>query len=156
MNIEEVRRIINEVEAQREDVEFFGPQSAEVIVSVEKALNVSFPEDYRVFLREFGGGGTYSDPISGIWPKNPFELGSGSVFGDTIRARADNALPHAYIVVRRYQDIYGLWVMNTTMTRSDGTSPVFSFPWNGVESECEEVANSFSLFVEQYLTEKLD
>ncbi|MBN9693383.1 MAG: SMI1/KNR4 family protein [Verrucomicrobia bacterium] len=152
MNINQIRQLIKSAEESGTTIEFYGPQSEETIALVEQALGIRFPREYRIFLREFGGGGAVDTPLSGIWPSNPFDAGRGSVFGDTVRARVENGLPERYVVVYRDDDIRELWVIDTFEVKADGTVPVLGFPAMRPTERCVRIADSYGALVEIYFS----
>lgn len=52
---------------------FNGPCSLNVIKNAERALSLSFPESYKIFLAEVGAGGVEGDYIYGLG-KNDFDF----------------------------------------------------------------------------------
>lgn len=155
MNVSRIQQLIDLIRKEGDALEFYGPQSDDTIDSVERALGVRFPGEYRDFLRVFGGGGLVDLPISGIWPTNPLDPGRGSVFGDTVRARKDDALPRHYVVVLRDDDTRSLWVIDTGSVRLDGTTKVLGFPATKPNGEIVEVSPSFGKLVEEHLASLL-
>lgn len=78
------------------------------IKAAEQALGLSFPEEYRNFLKSFGWLEIYNNYFFGL-PNNP--LGAGSAIAMTIYARKHWALPSEYIVVYSSEDQV-LWCLN--------------------------------------------
>ncbi len=127
MNLDDIKRLLAKAQEDGQTFEFFGPQTEDTIVTVENALGVTFPPEYRAFLRELGGGGGIDNPISGICAADPLSECRGSVYGDTMRTRKEVHLPEHYVVVYFDFNTCARWVLDTTAVRDDGTTPVFDF-----------------------------
>lgn len=150
MNVTKIRQLIERAQQDGESLEFFGPQSEAAIASVENALEIKFPSEYRTFLRELGGGGGIDNPFSGILADDPLSERQGSVFGDTMRARKDKLLPKNFIVIYFDFNSHALWVLDTTAQRSDGTTAVLDFSSPSKDSKPVVVAKTFGTLLEDW------
>ncbi len=81
------------IDNYKEDKDFYGPIQEEYITLVEDELKVSFPDQYKEFVRNYGSGGICGVNVLGI----EGELGS-SVLLNTKRYR-QLGLPKDLIVI---------------------------------------------------------
>lgn len=145
----EVDELIRTIEEKGGALEFFGPQAAERIHQLEKALTVRLPPSYVTFLERFGGGGTLGSGISGIYNDQPLTLNDGTVYGDTLRTREDFALPRHLVVIYR-DESDAVWCLDTSTCDENGECPVVAYDV-GRRRVAERIASSFAKFFEDYL-----
>ncbi|MCL1852618.1 MAG: SMI1/KNR4 family protein [Peptococcaceae bacterium] len=60
------QKIITMIEEYATDKDFWGKLSEQRIRNVEGELKITFPEEYREFLAEYGAGGVCGEYIEGI------------------------------------------------------------------------------------------
>jgi len=138
--------LIQQIRDEGEELDFFGPQSETVIRDVESALSCHFPDSYRRWLKEYGGGGVVDEYISGI-DGEPLTPNEGTVYGDTVRCREEHGLP-ANLAVIFYQDGEVIWCLVTDQMR-DGECPIVSF--DVTSGKTEPLAKTFDDFWLEYL-----
>ncbi len=60
------KKILEMIEEYGEEKAFFGAVSEEDICNAEKILSVTFPENYREFVKNYGSGGICGVHLTGI------------------------------------------------------------------------------------------
>jgi hypothetical protein len=85
----DVDDLIVQVRDRGHDLWLAGPQPAEAIASLERALAVALPPSYRDFLARFGGAAIYDSTVSGIIDGQPLQKATGWLYGDTLRFREE-------------------------------------------------------------------
>ena len=104
------RRNLDRVIGKLTDAEFEGPASPEAVAAAEKALGVTFAEDYRAFLLKYGTVDSYEVELLGI-------AGDGlyGVVEATLEERElnDEFPKDAYVINRwGYEDIVSVQYSN--------------------------------------------
>lgn len=90
--------ILQMIDEYGEDKEFFGKASEETIKKAENRLGVTFPPQYREYVKNYGAGGICGVRISGIEKEN-----HASVVEDTESYR-EFGLPKKYIVIENVDE----------------------------------------------------
>ncbi len=135
------------VEQGDDPVEVAGPASEESIKSVERALDVNFPADYRTFLANFGGFSIADAHFFGIWDQDGKSTSGATVLGETLRLREGSSLPHDLIPF--YCPVYDLFAcMNCSPVKSE--HEILYFDSSQGIYECKH-SKTFADFVESYL-----
>lgn len=97
-----------------ENLQWHGPASEADVSVVEERLGFRFPQDYREFLRTYGGGGLPIHEVSGIYPGQPENNFAGNVLFDTLFCRETFGLPLNYAVVHSDFLIDLFWVIDVS------------------------------------------
>lgn len=121
------------------DAHFTGGVDVNKILQAEKALDVSFPESYKWFLRDYGYGGVTGVEIYGIDLGHP-----PSVIEYTLDCRR-NGLPNSYVVINDVDEwIYCL----DTSKMKDGECPVVDWDIRG--EGYKEIDNFYYFLIDQF------
>jgi hypothetical protein len=148
--MDKINSLIEEAERKGIPLEFYGGKSEQTIGLVESRLQTSFPPSFKSFLRNFGGGGVVGEWISGIYGENPFTIGGGTIYGDTMNFRSSIGLDDRYIVVYSQEDGEVCWGIDTSISNDEGENPVMSIDVFGRE-EPYKLYDSFEDFFVEYL-----
>ena len=123
--------------------EFVGGVSENEIENAMKVLSVVFPESYKAFLTDFGGGDAGGEIIFGITNNE-----EDDVVIVTQKERSQG-LPEKLIIIGFWDDIL---VCLDTGKMNNGECPVVEV--NDDYGEVELVADSFGKFLYEYLDEE--
>ena len=126
-----------------EATEFFGGVSDEEIENAMKELALVFPESYKAFLSEFGGGDVGGEFILGITD----EVEEESAVKATQEERGVG-LPENFVIIAFWGDV--LWCLDTGKMKN-GECPVVTLTDHYKMDEI--VAESFGQFLYDYLNE---
>lgn len=124
-----------------EEGDFFGEVSDDDITKAEEALELSFPQEYKGFVKKFGSGGICGVEILGVEGSE-----YASVVESTIRYRK-LGLPNKYIVIENVDDfVYCLYTM--------AEYPVVR--WDDVSKREIKRYNSFDEYLQDSFQEAID
>jgi len=121
-------------------IEFVGGVSEGEIENAMKALSVVFPESYKAFLADFGGGDAGGEIIFGITNDEEEDI--------VIATQQERSvgLPQNFVIIGFWDDT--LICLNTDRM-SNGECPVVELD----DNYCEEViADTFGKFLYEYVT----
>lgn len=122
--------------------EFVGGVSEGAIENAMKTLSVVFPESYKAFLADFGGGDAGGEIIFGITNNEEDDIVIAT------QQERSKGLPQNLAVIGFWEDT--LICLNTDKM-NNGECPVVEVD----EDYCEEViANTFGKFLYEYLSEE--
>jgi hypothetical protein len=108
---------------------FHGRKSEELIGAGERALGLTFPPTYRVFLSQFGCGDIAGHEFYGI-VDDDFENSSvPDAVWLTLDERRSSELPKSMIVVESIGD-GGYYAIDRSLVNADGDSPIIEW-WPG-------------------------
>ncbi len=119
--------------------EFVGSVSANEIEDAMKALSVSFPESYKAFLADFGGGDAGGEIIFGI---------TNDEEGDIViitQAERSQGLPENLVIIGFWNDTL---ICLDTDKMNNGECPVVEV---NDDYETEVIADTFGKFLYEYL-----
>jgi len=146
--MDQLEALAEQLQKTGREVFWQGKASAESIRHIEAQLKTRLPDSFRDFLVRYGGGGLIGEEISGIEDDDPSLEYRGTVLGDTLRCRADFALPSHLIVIYLGADDV-VWCLDTSaMEKSE--CPVVSYDF--YSKSVKQLANSFSQFFAEYVT----
>lgn len=123
--------------------EFVGSVSEEEIENAMKALSVIFPESYKAFLTDFGGGDVGGEVIFGITNN---ENNEDDIVTATKMERSQG-LPEKLVIIGFWADTL---VCLDTGKMCNGECPVVEVNDDYIE---EIIADSFGKFLYEYLSE---
>ncbi|PKF81412.1 hypothetical protein CW749_01870 [Vibrio sp. vnigr-6D03] len=116
------------------------------IDKLEELLSLQFPEDFKEFLKQLGGGGVTDSEISGIEDNDSTIDYGGTVYGDTLSAREDYNLPE-HLAVIFFKDDEICWCIDTNSPKGEVISfDVFKQEVNS------KIADSFERFFHEYVS----
>lgn len=147
--LQEVFKII---EQERDETDFTGPVTDEMIKKAEDILEIRFPPSYRSFLSNYGSGGVLGLEFYGVI-SNPDTDGEGipNAVWYTKSLRTDG-LESDYIAIS--DSGYGpIYVIDSKSINEFGESPVFL--WD-VNSQIEKVADNFGEFLFNSISEMME
>jgi hypothetical protein len=140
------RESIARIVANGHDVWTDGPQSEAAITTLETALNLRLPPDYRDFVGHFGGLAIYDTHVSGILENDALSRNAGWLYGDTLRFREEWELPPYLLVLQADED--APFCFDTRHGRSSDL-PVVCFE---LHSKAQwQVASNFGEWLQQYV-----
>ena len=121
------------------------PESDATLDAAEKSLGVSFPEDVRWMLRDFGYW--HATGISSI----------DETVADTLAARQHLNLPERFVVLYDHQD-GGAILLDTVPDPETGHNKVYNVAWESVPNllEQEIVHPSYLAYVQEVLERQQD
>lgn len=93
--VKETLAIIN----QHQDADFHGAKEESLIVLAEKTLNVKFPEDYKLFLKELGCGDIAGQEFFGIIDSDFINSSIPDAVWITLQERLESKLPDNYVLI---------------------------------------------------------
>ncbi|MCM1091786.1 MAG: SMI1/KNR4 family protein [Muribaculum sp.] len=122
--------------------EFVGGVSENEVEDAMKALGVVFPESYKAFLADFGGGDAGGEIIFGITDNEEDDVVI------VTRQERGEGLPHNLVIIGFWEDTL---ICLDTDKMKNGECPVLE-----VDDEyCgEEIADTFGRFLYDYLNEE--
>lgn len=123
--------------------EFIGGVSEGEIEKAMKSLSVTFPESYKAFLTDFGGGDAGGEVVFGI---------TNNEEDDVViitQMERSNGLPKNFVIIGFWNDAL---ICLDTGKMSNGECPVVEI--NGDYSETEVIADTFGKFLFGYLDEE--
>ncbi len=123
--------------------EFVGGVSESEIERAMKALSVTFPESYKAFLTDFGGGDAGGEIIFGITNRKEDDAVTAT------QAERSVGLPENLVMIGFWNDTL---VCLETSKMVDGECPVVEV--NSNYSEIEVIADTFGKFLLEYLDEE--
>lgn len=85
--------------AQHQDADFHGAKEESLIVLAEKTLNVKFPEDYKLFLKELGCGDIAGQEFFGIIDSDFINSSIPDAVWITLQERLESKLPDNYVLI---------------------------------------------------------
>ncbi|MCH5203427.1 MAG: SMI1/KNR4 family protein [Oscillospiraceae bacterium] len=128
-----------------DSADFVGGVSESEIEKAMKTLSVTFPESYKAFLTDFGGGDAGGEIIFGI-TNNEYD----DVVITTQTERSQGMPDNLVIIGFRHDKLIGTdtLVCLDTGKMSNGECPVIEV--NGDYSEIEVIADTFGKFLFEY------
>ncbi|MED4816392.1 SMI1/KNR4 family protein [Bacillus atrophaeus] len=96
--------------------DFTGGIGEEKISKIEQDLQVTLPDSYKWFLRNYGSGGVYGIDLLG------YDFGGASVVEKTEEYRKYNKLPSGLVVIE-HVDFFG-YCLDTNKMNSERECPV--------------------------------
>lgn len=123
--------------------EFIGGVSEDEIENAMKALSVVFPESYKAFLTDFGGGDAGGEVIFGITNNEEDDVVMAT------QMERGQGLPEKLIIIGFWHDTL---VCLDTGKMNNGECPVVEL--NDDYSVAELVADTFGKFLYEYLDEE--
>lgn len=133
-----ILQMINEYE---EDKDFSGEASEEAIKKAENRLEVTFPAEYREYVKKYGSGGICGVEILGVEGED-----FASVVEDTERFR-EEGLPKKYIVIKDVDEF--VYCLNTV----DGHNVI---SWDDITKQEVESYTTFNEFLQDNFQEAID
>lgn len=144
--------------ADRPDRSFFaGEQDERLVEAAERALGLSFPPSYRVFLRRLGAGNVGAAEIYGVIDDDFTDSGVPDGIWMTLRGREEWGLPESMVVI--YSDgMGGYFVLDTEKTGQDDECPVLVWqPGRSTPGDAlEPIAPDFGSFFLDAARQALD
>jgi hypothetical protein len=121
MGIREAEQFVQLVRENPDDSIFAGGCSDVEISEAERQLGVSFPESYKLFLRELGDCDIAGDEFYGIVMRNGQMLGAVT---ETLDLRDSVNMP-SHLLAFHPDGMGGYFVIDTFQMSSEGEAPVF-------------------------------
>ncbi|MTI83275.1 MAG: SMI1/KNR4 family protein [Firmicutes bacterium] len=133
------------IEEKRDQSYFFGPVEEKIIKKVEEKLELTFPEDYREFLKEYGCGNIGPIEIFGLGPN----IESVPNVEWMIRhLRKTRSLPNYLIPIENLGD--GFYAALTSVNSSDqGVMAGVVLQWNSRMNDPRRIASSFADYLQE-------
>ncbi|MBN6207503.1 SMI1/KNR4 family protein [Ralstonia pickettii] len=122
-----IDKLIEKARGTGAEVWIAGPATTADIDEVERALQVGFPPSYREFLANYGAMSLGDNAVSGITDEGPLLGNGGGVHYDTLRLRAEAALPVQLVVVGVHED--GAYCLDTSRRMLGGECSVVNFQY---------------------------
>ena len=126
-----------------DDAEFVGGISENEIENAMKTLSVVFPESYKAFLSDFGGGDAGGEIIFGITNNEEDDVVIAT------QMERSQGFPKNLIIIGFSNDTL---VCLDTSKMNNGECPVVEVNYD--YSEIEVVADTFGKFLYEYLNEE--
>ena len=135
------------IEAKRDDSFFFGTVDEEKIKKAEDKLDITFPKEYREFLKEYGCGNIGPIEIYGIGP----DVESvPNVEWIIMNLRETRNLPNYLIPIENIgEGSYA--VVSSNDSRENEVMEGGVLQWNSRVNDPKQIANTFG----EYLQERL-
>lgn len=124
-------------------VDFVGGVSENAIEHAMEALSVVFPESYKAFLRDFGGGDVGGEVIFGLTNEEESDI----VIATSMER--SQGFPKTFIIIGFWNDAL---ICLDTGKMNNGECPVVEVKDDS--SEAELVADTFGKFLYEYLCEE--
>jgi SMI1-KNR4 cell-wall len=140
-------KLLEQIRANGDEVWVAGPQPEAAIDELETVLRIAMPPSYREFLETYGGMKIFDTCISGIIDGKALGLETGWLYGDTLRCRADNNLPHHLLVIQADED--APYCLVTNRPKSGGEFPLVSYDLE--TGDVERLADSFGTWFMKWL-----
>ena len=154
--MDEFENLISQIQQRSPETNlvFAGPQQEESIAVLENAVGIIMPPSYRAFLENYGALLRSSFYIGGIYNNFPLAEGSGQVYYDTARARAELDIARPYLVIRYGDDPDEIVCLDSSQSDSTGEYPVVGY--DSQYNDVWPIANNFNEYFRQYLQDSLD
>lgn len=124
-------------------VEFVGGASENEIENAGRALSVVFPESYRAFLSDFGGGDVGGEIIFGLTNEEDSDVVIAT------NMERSQGLPEEFVIIGFWRDTL---VCLDTGKMNNGECPVVEVMDD--DSETKFLAETFGTFLYEYLREE--
>jgi len=105
---------------------WFGKQEESLINKAEKILNLKFPQDYRMFLSDYGAGSFGSTEIYGVYKEDLEKPGVPGVVWYTLSDRKEVAMPDYLLMIYEVGD-GELFVLNYDKLNENGEPKVTAY-----------------------------
>ena len=140
---EEIKKMIEE--AGEDIIDFRYGVSEKWIQLAEERLNIRFPESYKWWLRNYGGGGIYGEEIYGIYEQD-FDtvVGGDIVYMHEINKKHPIYPSNALVIGRGIDQVF---YFNLAIVPEDGEYPIYEF-FTG-----EKYADNFIEFLKRRILE---
>ena len=127
---------------------WFGKQEESLINKAEKILNLKFPQDYRMFLSDYGAGSFGSSEIYGVFQEDFENSGVPDAVWYTLVIRKDVKMPNYLLAIYGVGD-GELFVLNYDKLNENGEPKVTAYSPGYAEDEqtFEVIANDFGDFL---------
>ncbi len=150
--LDKFEKLIKQIEEAGEEFDFFGPVPDSEIAQAEMRLGIKFPEEYKEFLKKWGGGGiTGGSQISGLVPGNPDMDSFGTIVGDTEEARKSFNINRKFLIIHADGEEV-LWALDCSL--SDGVPPVIGVDVRN--NKPKKIADCFTDLLMDYFSSWLD
>ncbi|MFI7320191.1 SMI1/KNR4 family protein [Streptomyces venezuelae] len=123
MGIREAEQFVQLVRDHPEESVFAGGCSEADVAEAEQRLGATFPESYKLFLRELGDCDVAGEELFGIVHCDGQMLGA---VAETLDLRESVGLPFS-LVAFRPDGMGGYFVLDTSRADSDGEAPVYAW-----------------------------
>ncbi|WP_035437986.1 SMI1/KNR4 family protein [Bacillus sp. UNC322MFChir4.1] len=137
-----ISKVFSEFEEERD---FHGSVDESLINEIEKKLQCTFPESYRWFLKNYGGGGVLGIDLTCVG-----SLDNSPIILDTEAYRKMD-MPREYVVIWDLGEY--LYCLDTT-NLENGECPVVT--WDFVSKKTIFEAKNFYEFLSQQLEEAIE
>lgn len=143
----DIESLIQQLEQSGKDVVWQGEASQSSIDQLESLLGSRLPDSFKRFLADYGGGGVVEEEVSGIEDDDSTLEHRGTVYGDTLLCREDDALPPNLVVIYLGGDDV-VWCLD--VSQFDGNEcPVVAF--DVFTKPTKLLAPTFADFLAEYL-----
>lgn len=142
--MDEIKRLLNLVQAQGHDVWIGDPASPEAMAKLEDAMQVALPGSLRLFLTTYGVLGVYDNFLSGIVDDDPLDTDGGGIYSDTLALREYGEVPESFWVIRVHED--GAYCIDTSKPTDDGEFAVVNYEYGSCQHD-RILAKSYTDFV---------
>jgi hypothetical protein len=137
----EINKAFKIIEDNKEEADFVGKVSMNIINEAEERLGIHFPEDYKQFLSEYGVGDIFGEEIYGLGIE---PTGIPSMIWITEALRNEMELPENYVV------IYNSGVNHEYQAIDCNSGRIILFI-EGINFNEQEISFEFSSFGEFFL-----
>ena len=154
--MEDLSEALALIAKHRDESDFEGPKSEELIEKAEKCLDVKFPPTYRAFLKQLGCGDVAGEEFYGIIDENFENSAIPDAVWFTLEERKSGSLPKPYVIIGALGD-GELLALDTSPAEKGEEGPVLllSSDYSQPGSEIEILAEDFGEFFLRTVAEAL-
>lgn len=104
MTMNDLLKSFKIIENNPDDSYFIGERKDNFIFAAENALGVLFPEQYKLFLKNYGCGGAFGEEFYGISNDDFINSGIPDAIWLTIRQRKVDCIPSHFVFIYGFGD----------------------------------------------------
>lgn len=138
-----------------DDAYFVGPKSENLILEVEKVLNLKLPTDFIKFIKNYGAGSILGNEFYGVIDDNFYDSSIPNFVWLTLQSRKEYDFPENFAVVA--ESVEGNYIILDCSSYDEETNLVLEWiPSLPIEiQEMNVVAKSYAQFLFETLQESL-
>ncbi|MBF0658501.1 SMI1/KNR4 family protein [Psychrobacter sp. NG25] len=138
-----------------DDAYFVGPKSENLILDVEKVLDLILPTDFLTFVKKYGAGSILGNEFYGVIDDNFYDSSIPNFAWLTLQSREEYCLPKKFAVVA--ESVEGNYIILDCSSYDEETNLVLEWiPSLPIEmQEMNVVAKSYAQFLFETLQESL-
>jgi hypothetical protein len=142
-------QLIEAVRQSGREIFWQGAVSDDEVSRLQKLLGCEFPQSYKRFLSEYGGGGPVGAEVSGIEDGDASKQTGGTVYADTLACRDRYGLASNLVVIYLHDDEV-CWCLDVGAMQA-GECPVVAYDLFQRRRD-RQIAETFDAFMRHHLS----